>query len=64
MKALLEVKLLYKHQSLYDNTHTHTHIYIYIYHVNEDGEYPKNEYSMYGYLIQNIPAEQNFEVNV
>ena len=35
------------------------YIYIYIYQVNEDCEYPKNECSMYGYVIQNIPAEQN-----
>ena len=33
-------------------------IYIYIYKVNEDCEYPKNECSMHGYLIQNIPADQ------
>ena len=35
------------------------YIYIYIYNVNNDCEYSKNECSMHGYLIQNIPAEQN-----
>ena len=34
-------------------------IYIYIYQVNKACEYPKNECSIYGYLIQNIPAEPN-----
>ena len=27
--------------------------------VNKDYEYPKNKFLMYGYSIQNIPAEQN-----
>ena len=32
--------------------------YVLLYnHVNNDCEYPKNEFSMHGYLIQNIPAE-------
>ena len=36
-----------------------------IYQVNKDCEYPKNEGSMRGYLIQNIPAEQkNFSVKI
>ena len=43
----------------YTHTHTHTHVYIYIHQVNKDCEYPKNERSMHGYLIQNIPAVQN-----
>ena len=34
-------------------------IYIYIYQVKNDCEYPKKESSMHGYLIQNIPTEQN-----
>ena len=33
-------------------------MYIYINEVNEDCDYPKNECSMQGYLIQNIPGEQ------
>ena len=33
-------------------------LYIYMYKLNEDSEYPKNECSIHGYLIQNITAEQ------
>ena len=33
------------------------YIYIYIYIVNKDSEYPKNDSSMQGYLIQNITAK-------
>ena len=40
------------------------YIYIYIYNVNKDCKYPKNECSMDGYLIQNIPAEQNIFFNL
>ena len=54
-------------------THVHIYIYIYIYiyvcvcvcvcvcvyQVNKECEYPKNECSMHGHLIQNIPLKQN-----
>ena len=33
--------------------------YLYQYKENNDSEYPKNECSMHGYLLQNKPVEQN-----
>ena len=38
------------------------YIYIYIYKVYEDCDYPKNECSMHGYSVQNIPAEQKIYI--
>ena len=47
---------------LWYTVYIYIYIYIYIYQVNEDCEYAKNECSINGYLIWNIPAEQNIYI--
>ena len=39
-------------------------IYVYVHQLNKDCKYPKNECSMYGYLIQNIPGEQDIYIYI
>ena len=42
------------------NIYIYIYIYVCMYKVNKDCEYPKNECSMHGYLIENIPKEQKY----